>query len=92
MTEGTIEFGTKAGAKLSPLERRFHRPERPIDQQELFGSTALAFENLFQNENRSLRRLGARWCPRFPAQDGIEIMRILDAGVRIEAPARGRFD
>lgn len=49
--EGTIElFGTKAGAKLSPELEIFTDQNGHLINKSFFGSTALAFENLFQNE------------------------------------------
>ena len=79
--EGTIElFGTKAGAKLSPELEIFTDQNGHLINKSFFGSTALAFENLFQNEIDHYVACVRDGLPcRSPAQDGIEIMRILDA-------------
>ena len=79
--EGTIElFGTKAGAKLSPELEIFTDQNSHLINKSFFGSTALAFENLFQNEIDHYVACVRDGLPcRSPAQDGIEIMRILDA-------------
>ena len=78
---GNIElFGTKAGCRIDPeVEIYTQLAGRFVDVQP-FGSTALSFEGLFENEIRGFVNavLGNEPC-RAPAEDGVELMRIIDA-------------
>lgn len=79
--EGTIElFGTKAGAKLSPELEIYTDQNGYLINKSFYGSTALSFDHLFQNEINHFVDCVRDGLPcRSPAQDGIEIMKILDA-------------
>jgi predicted dehydrogenase len=78
---GTVElFGTKAGAKLSPELVLYTENNGHLTNLGFYESTALSFDGLFQNEIDHFVD-----CARndtaclAPAQDGVELMRILDA-------------
>ncbi len=78
---GTIElFGTKAGAKLDPeLEIYTDLNHYQADVQ-LVAPTALSFDGLFANEINHYVDCIMNGTPcKSPAEDGIEMMKILDA-------------
>ena len=78
---GNIElFGTKAGCRIDPeVEIYTQLADRFVDVQP-YGSTALSFNGLFENEIKGFINavLGIGPC-RAPAEDGVELMRIIDA-------------
>ncbi len=79
--EGNIElFGTKAGAKLSPNVEIFTELNNRMVNISFAQPTALNFDGLFQKEidNYVDAILGKAECLA-PAQDGVEMMKILDA-------------
>lgn len=79
--EGNIElFGTKAGAKLSPNVEIFTELNNRMVNISFAQDTALNFDGLFQKEidNYVDAILGRAECLA-PAQDGVEMMKILDA-------------
>ena len=79
--EGTIQlFGTKAGAKLDPDLEMYNDINGYLANVQLDAPTALSFDGLFDNEvNHYIDCiLNGTDCVS-PAQDGVELMRILDA-------------
>ena len=80
--QGRIEFfGTKGGAKLEPELEMYTEINGYMADVTLAAKTALDFNGLFQNEiNHYVSRVkeGSTECLS-PAEDGIEIMRILTA-------------
>lgn len=79
--EGNIElFGTKAGAKLDPQVEIFTELNDRMVNVSFAQDTALSFDGLFQNEiNHYIDCiLGKAECIA-PAEDGVEMMKILDA-------------
>ncbi len=79
--EGNIElFGTKAGSKLDPNVEIFTELNNRMVNISFAQETALSFNGLFQNEidNYVDSILGRAECLA-PAQDGVEMMKILDA-------------
>ena len=79
--EGNIElFGTKAGAKLSPNVEIFTELNNRMVNISFAQPTALNFNGLFQKEinNYVDAILGKAECLA-PAEDGVEMMKILDA-------------
>ena len=78
---GTIElFGEKAGAKIDPELKLMSEANDYMTDVTLKFPTALSFEGLFQKEiNHYVDCLLGKCECRSPAQDGYELMRILDA-------------
>lgn len=78
---GEIElFGTKAGAKLDPELKIFSQMNGHMTNITLETPTALSFSGLFDNEvNHFVDCVQSGTPCRNPAQDGVTIMRILDA-------------
>lgn len=78
---GTIElFGTKAGAKLSPELEIYTDINNYQSNISLVAPSALAFNDLFANEiNHYIDCLTSGAQCKSPAEDGIEMMKILDA-------------
>lgn len=78
---GRIElFGTRAGAKLEPELELYTEYGGHLSNQALTTPTALDFQGLFENEINHFIDCVKNGTPcRNPAQDGVEIMRILDA-------------
>ena len=78
---GEIElFGTKAGAKLDPELELFTDLDGYLSNVNLTMPTALSFDGLFENEVNHFVDCVLTGAPcRNPAEDGVEIMRILDA-------------
>lgn len=79
--EGNIElFGTKAGAKLDPNVEIFTELNNRMVNIGFAQDTALSFDGLFQKEidNYVDAILGRAACLA-PAEDGVEMMKILDA-------------
>ncbi len=79
--EGDIQlFGTKAGCKLDPQVEIFTEMNKYLVNVEFDDDTALSFDGLFQNEINHFVDcvLGKAECIA-PAQDGVDMMRILDA-------------
>ena len=78
---GTIElFGTKAGAKLSPELEIYTDINNYQSNISLVAPSALAFNDLFANEiNHYIDCLISGAQCKSPAEDGIEMMKILDA-------------
>lgn len=79
--EGKIElFGTKGGAKLDPELEIYSELNDYLSNISLDAETALSFDGLFENEiNHFVSCLTEGKTCLSPAEDGIEIMRILDA-------------
>lgn len=79
--KGEIElFGEKAGAKLSPELELYSEENGYMTNVTLTTPTALSFDNLFGNEiNHFVSCIKDNTECISPAQDGIEIMAILDA-------------
>lgn len=79
--QGTIElFGTKGGAKLDPELEMYTETNGYMADVQLKASTALNFDGLFANEmNHFVSCIKNQNSCISTAQDGIEIMRILDA-------------
>ncbi|MBR3691482.1 MAG: Gfo/Idh/MocA family oxidoreductase [Clostridia bacterium] len=79
--EGTIQlFGSKAGAKLDPELEIFTETNGYMTNVQLDRSTGLSFNNLFENEIAHYVNCVATGAPcRNPAEDGVEMMRILCA-------------
>lgn len=79
--EGKIElFGTKGGAKLSPELEMYSEINDYLADVNLDAVTALDFNGLFENEIDHYVSCVIDGTPcKSPAQDGIEIMEILDA-------------
>ena len=79
--EGKIElFGTKAGAKLDPDLQLFTEVNRYMANVSLNTSTALSFDGLFAKEIDHFVSCLKDGIPcKSPAQDGVDIMTIIDA-------------
>ena len=79
--EGKIElFGTKAGAKFDPELEIYTEINDYMADVQLDAQTALSFDGLFEKEiNHYVDCIKGRTPCRAPAEDGIEIMRILTA-------------
>ncbi len=79
--KGDIElFGTKAGAKLDPEVHLYSDIEGHLVDIDFEKSTALSFGGLFQNEIDHYVDCVKNGTPCIaPAEDGVELMRILDA-------------
>ncbi len=79
--KGDIElFGTKAGAKLSPELEIFTETNGYMTDVVLNKPTALSFEGLFEGEiNHFVDCIQNGATCQAPAEDGIQLMRILDA-------------
>ncbi len=79
--EGKIElFGTKGGAKLNPELEIYNELHDYLSNITLDAETALSFDGLFENEiNHFVSCLTDGTTCLSPAEDGIDIMRILDA-------------
>lgn len=79
--EGKIElFGTKGGAKLDPELEMYTEINDYLADVNLNNPTALSFDGLFQNEvNHFVSCLVDGEECKSPAQDGVDIMTILDA-------------
>lgn len=78
---GNIElFGTKAGVRLDPELKIFSEMNHYLVDIAPAGSTALSFDGLFEKEIAHFIECITTGIPcRSPAEDGIELMRILDA-------------
>lgn len=78
---GTIElFGTKAGAKLSPEIEIFSDINNYQSNLSLAIPSALSFDGLFEGEiNHFVDCVVSGEICKSPAEDGIEMMKILDA-------------
>lgn len=78
---GTIElFGTKAGAKLDPELELFGSQDGYLSNMTLAAPSALSFSGLFENEiNHYVDCVMGKAECKSPAEDGIEMMKILDA-------------
>lgn len=78
---GTIElFGTKAGAKLNPELELYSEEFNYLTNVSFAAPTALSFEGLFENEiNHYVDCVMGKAECKSPAEDGIEMMKILDA-------------
>ena len=79
--EGTIQlFGSKAGAKLDPELEIFTETNGYMSNVQLDRSTGLSFANLFENEIAHFVNCVDTGAPcRNPAEDGVQMMRILSA-------------
>jgi predicted dehydrogenase len=79
--QGKIElFGTKAGAKLEPELELYTEVNDYMADVNLATSTALSFDGLFANEINHFVSCVKDGIPcKSPAEDGIDIMTILDA-------------
>ena len=79
--KGTIElFGTKGGAKLDPELELYTEMNGYMSDVSLCAPTALSFDGLFQQEIDHFVDCVLNSTPcKAPAQDGIDIMRILRA-------------
>ena len=78
---GSIElFGTKAGAKIDPELELFSTVNGHMNNVQLVTPTALSFDGLFENEIEHFVDCVANGTEcKSPADDGITIMKILDA-------------
>ncbi len=78
---GSVElFGTKAGARLDPDLKIYSDLNNYLVNISLDTNTALNMEGLFENEiNHFVSCIKEKIPCRAPAEDGVEIMRILDA-------------
>ena len=79
--QGTIElFGTKAGAKLNPQLEIYGVENNYQTNLSFAADTGLAFSGLFDNEINHYVDciINGSEC-KSPAEDGIEMMKILDA-------------
>lgn len=78
---GRVElFGTKTGAKLEPAIEIYSEWNNHMTNATLETPSALSFQGLFENEiNHFIQCIHTGEPCRNPAQDGIDIMRILDA-------------
>lgn len=78
---GEIElFGDKAGAKLSPGLELYSQVGSYMADSQLCYPTALSFEGLFEREIAHFVSCITDGIPcRCPAEDGVALMRILDA-------------
>ena len=73
-------FGTKAGAKLEPALAIYSEWNGHMTNVTLETPTALSFQGLFENEvNHFIDCIRTGTPCRNPAEDGVQIMRILDA-------------
>lgn len=79
--EGTIQlFGTKAGAKLDPELEMYTESNGYMSNVTLCTPTALSFNGLFCNEiNHFVDCLRQKAVCKSPAEDGVILMKILDA-------------
>ena len=79
--KGDIEFfGTKAGAKLSPEVEIFTDEQGYLVNVSFDKDTSLSFDGLFAGEINHFVDCSLNNVPcRAPAEDGVELMRILDA-------------
>ncbi|WP_195543407.1 Gfo/Idh/MocA family protein [Massiliimalia timonensis] len=79
--EGKIElFGTKAGAKLDPELELYSQQSGYMNNVTLCTPTALSFDGLFEGEINHYVDCLLRGVPcKAPAEDGIVLMKILDA-------------
>lgn len=79
--EGKIQlFGTKGGAKIDPELEMYTEINDYLADVQLATPTALSFEGLFANEiNHFVSCIIDKAECKAPAQDGIDMMRILDA-------------
>lgn len=82
--EGVIElFGTKGGVKLDPEFELFTEQNGYLSDVRLAMPTALSFDGLFENEIAHFVDAVAEGTPfRAPGEDGVELMKILDAVYR----------
>lgn len=78
---GDIElFGTKAGAKLDPKLEIFSEVNDYMVNVDFADDTALSFTGLFENEvNHFIDCVAGKCACIAPAEDGVVLMRILDA-------------
>lgn len=78
---GTLEvYGTKAGAKIDPDIQLFSTENGYLVDKTFKMGTAIDFDNIFQNEINHYVDCLVNGVPTIsPAEDGVEIMRILDA-------------
>jgi predicted dehydrogenase len=78
---GNIElFGTKSGAKLDPKLEFYSEKNNYLVNVTPALDTALSFDGLFENEIAHFVNCLADGAPCIsPAEDGVEIMRIIDA-------------
>ncbi len=78
---GDIEFfGTKAGAKLDPKIEIFSEINNYLVNVDFADDTALSFTGLFENEiNHFVDCVAGRKTCIAPGEDGVVLMRILDA-------------
>lgn len=81
---GSIElFGTKAGAKLDPSLELYTEQNKYLVNVTPVCSTALSFDGLFEHEIAHFADCVANDVPCIsPAEDGVELMRIIDAVYR----------
>ncbi len=79
--EGKIElFGSKGGAKLNPELEIYNEINDYLSNITLDAETALSFDGLFENEINHFVSCLTDGTPCIsPAEDGIDIMKILDA-------------
>ena len=79
--KGDIEFfGTKAGAKLSPEVEIFTDEQGYLVNVSFDKDTSLSFDGLFAGEINHFVDCSLNNVPcRAPAEDGVELMKILDA-------------
>lgn len=79
--EGKIElFGTKAGAKIDPEVQIFNETNGYMTDLKLAMPSGLSMEGLFKQETAHFLSCVQEGAPcKAPAEDGIELMRILDA-------------
>ena len=78
---GKIElFGTKSGAVIDPELKIYTQQNQYLTNVSLARSTALSFDGLFENEIAHFVSCIADGIPcRNPAEDGVALMKILDA-------------
>ena len=78
---GRIElYGSKAGAVIDPELKIYPQQNGYLTNVTLHQSTALSFNGLFENEIRHFVDCITKGIPcRNPAEDGVEMMKILDA-------------
>ena len=78
---GTIElFGDKGGLRLDPELTYFGEMDGYMTNVTLAAKTALSFDGLFANEiNHFVHCVQTGEPCRNPAEDGVEMMKILDA-------------
>lgn len=79
--EGKIElFGTKSGAVLDPELHMYTEQNNYLTDVSMYDSTALSFDGLFENEVAHFVKCITDEIPcRNPAEDGVALMKILDA-------------